>query len=126
MQPDNTSPLVGHTTSHRWHCANAVLLCDRCEDEQGVTAGADAGDTACSACGQERAPHIYPALAEVERLREAITYALSIVRDACEDLDDDGRQAMASALHTAHDRLARALDAGGHKHPLDSTGKDAS
>lgn len=50
-----------------------------------------------------------PEGAAEEAVRKAATYALPIILDACEDLDDDGRQAMATALHTAHERLADAL-----------------
>jgi hypothetical protein len=45
-----------------WDATNSVRLCHRCEEEQGVTAGADPGDTACAACGQHDAPHVYPHL----------------------------------------------------------------
>jgi hypothetical protein len=43
-----------------YDATNAVRLCDRCEEESGVSAGADAGDRACSICGSHDAPHVYP------------------------------------------------------------------
>lgn len=41
---------------------NSVRLCADCEDEYGVSAGADRGDTACSVCGQHAAAFVYPAI----------------------------------------------------------------
>jgi hypothetical protein len=52
--------------SERWDASNAVRLCDRCELESGVGAGADAGDRACSVCGQHSAPNVYVGLAAHE------------------------------------------------------------
>jgi len=43
-----------------YDATNAIRLCDRCEPEYGVAAGADAGDRACSVCGSHDAPHVYP------------------------------------------------------------------
>jgi hypothetical protein len=59
--------------------SNAVRLCDRCEAEEGIGAGADKGDRSCAACGNHATPHIYPTLAELkaaevkaERAEEAL------------------------------------------------------
>lgn len=57
--PDHANPLQSDAT-------NSMRLCDRCEDESGVSAGADAGDRACSVCGCDHAPHVYVALTERE------------------------------------------------------------
>lgn len=54
----------------RWDASNAVRLCDKCEGECGVGAGADKGDRACSTCGSESAPHIYPEFSAYEQLEK--------------------------------------------------------
>jgi len=59
-------------TRAEFDATNSVRLCDSCELEQGASAGADAGDRACAACGQHRAPNIYVGLAEHDRLRLAL------------------------------------------------------
>lgn len=65
--------------SDNFDATNCVRLCERCEGESGVGAGADAGDRACSVCGRDDAPHIYPCLgvafnsdAAFTALREAV------------------------------------------------------
>lgn len=63
----------------RWDATNSVRLCANCEDEQGISAGADARDYACAACGQHDAPYVYPALSHhesVELARDELRTAL--------------------------------------------------
>lgn len=62
--------------------SNAVRLCGRCEQESGVSAGADVGDRACAVCGSHEAPHIYPllgtvpvVLVDVQEVAEALRHA---------------------------------------------------
>lgn len=59
--PDSSSG-VPAGVADKYDATNSVRLCAKCEDECGVSAGADAGDRACACCGQHDAPHVYPAL----------------------------------------------------------------
>lgn len=58
------APNADAVEADHYDATNSVRLCNRCEDESGVTAGADKGDRACAVCGQHAAPHIYPARKE--------------------------------------------------------------
>ncbi len=73
--------------SDHWDANNSVRLCDHCEDEQGVAAGADAGGRACAACGQHDAPHVYPMLAELGWLRQALAVAADDLDKAANQFD---------------------------------------
>jgi hypothetical protein len=89
-------------SKNRFDASNAVRLCDRCEPENGITAGADAGDRACSVCGQHDAPHVYPGIAEYERLRGAAEGLLTML-EVFEDLT-------APEVHVAVTELEAALN----------------
>jgi len=63
------------TVLPQYDATNSVRLCNRCEQESGLSAGADRGDCACAVCGGHHAEHIYPALSlitERDRYREAL------------------------------------------------------
>lgn len=65
----------------QFDASNAVRLCESCESECGVSAGADAGDRACSVCGQHEADNIYPGLAQLDEWKaRAETAEVALIR----------------------------------------------
>jgi hypothetical protein len=99
--------------TRHWDATNSVRLCDRCEAEQGISAGADKGDTACAACGAHEANHVYPAIdrGAVEALRD-------LMRAAKPWLEPTGAHAN-PAMHAARqtlDRFGAALAVGDIEH----------